>query len=156
MLQQPQKKQTLKYNALSDCTTGSAASSNKAHNDGDDDEGEDDEDDNVSSSDGPTSSPSPSSPATTSPSSPAAVIQGTKKSPHPNPFASIEPPPLSRHRCVTLPGGADMDTILNSDKGPSSYDDLISVSSGQSEHLNKLSQQSSRENASTKVHMSYF
>ncbi|KAJ9590247.1 hypothetical protein L9F63_016634, partial [Diploptera punctata] len=63
--------------------------------------------------------PSPSSPATTSPSSPAAIIQGT-----------------------------DVDAILNSDKGPSSYDDLISVSSGQSDHLNKLSQQSTRENTS--------
>ncbi|PSN44409.1 hypothetical protein C0J52_05744 [Blattella germanica] len=123
-----------------------ATASIKTHDD-DDEEGEEDDDNvNDSSSDGPTSSPSPSSPATTSPSSPAAV-QGTKK-PHPNPFASIEPPPVSRHRCVTLPGGTDVDSLLNSDKGPSSYDDLISVSSGQSEHLNKLSQQSTRENTS--------
>jgi len=123
----------------------SAASSSKAHSN----------DDNSSSED-PTSSPSPSSPATTSPSSPAAIVRGVKKSVHPNPFASIEPPPVSRHRCTTLPGGSDVDAILSSGKGPASYDDSISVSTGQPEHINKLSQpmqQSARENSTTKVAM---
>lgn len=143
-LQQPQKKQSHKYNALGDRIVASAASSKTHSND-------DDDDDNSSSED-PTSSPSPTSPATTSPSSPAAVVRGVKKSIHPNPFASIEPPPVSRHRCTTLPGGSD-DTVLSSGKGPASYDDLISVSTGQPEHL-KQSQptlQSARENSAAKV-----
>jgi len=144
-LQQPQKKQSHKYNALGDLIVASATSSKTHSND-------DDDDDNSSSED-PTSSPSPISPATTSPSSPAAV-RGVKKSIHPNPFASIEPPPVSRHRCTTLPGGSDVDAVLNSGKGPASYDDLISVSTGQPEHLNKQSQptlQSARENSAAKV-----
>ncbi|XP_069674699.1 uncharacterized protein RhoGAP93B isoform X2 [Periplaneta americana] len=142
---QPQKKQSHKYNALGERTTASATSSSKTHSN-------DDDDDNSSSED-PTSSPSPSSPATTSPSSPAAIVRGAKKSMHPNPFASIEPPPVSRHRCTTLPGGSDVDAILSSGKGPASYDDLISVSAGQQEHLNKLSQstqQAARENSTSK------
>lgn len=141
-LQQPQKKQSHKYNALGDRIVASATSS-KTHSNDDDDN---------SSSENPTSSPSPISPATTSPSSPAA-IRGVKKSIHPNPFASIEPPPVSRHRCTTLPGGSDVDAVLNSGKGPASYDDLISVSTGQPEHLNKQSQptlQSTRENSAAK------
>ncbi|XP_023714791.1 filaggrin isoform X3 [Cryptotermes secundus] len=140
-LQQPQKKQSHKYNALGDCITASAASSIKTHSN-----------DNSSSED-PTSSPSPSSPATTSPSSPAAIVRGIKKSIHPNPFASIEPPPVSRHRSTTLPGGSDVDAVLCGGKGPASYDELISVSTGQPEHLNKLSQPthlSARENSSAK------
>jgi hypothetical protein len=77
-----------------------------------------------------------------------------KKSIHPNPFASIEPPPVSRHRCTTLPGGSDADAVLSGVKGPASYDELISVSTGQPEHLNKMSQPtqlSARENSIAKV-----
>jgi hypothetical protein len=153
-LQQPQKKQSHRYNALGERITASATS-NKTHSNNDDD----DEDDDNSSSGGPTSSPSPSSPATTSPSSPAAIVRGIKKSVQPNPFASIEPPPMLRHRCTTLQGGSDVDAVLSSGKGPASYDDLIPVSTGQPEHLNKLSQptqQSTRENSSAKVAMLYF
>jgi hypothetical protein len=73
---------------------------------------------------------------------------------HPNPFASIEPPPMSRHRCTTLPGGSDADAVLGVGMGPASYDQLISVSTCQPEHLNKLSQPtqlSARENSTAKV-----
>jgi hypothetical protein len=141
-LQQPQKKQSHKYNALGEHIAASASSKTHSY------------DEDNSSSEGPTSSPSPSSRATTSPSSPTAIVHGIKKSIQPNPFASIEPPPVSRHRCTTLPGGSDVDAVLSSGKGPASCDDLICVSAGQPERLTKLSQptqQSARENSSSKV-----